>query len=337
MLKILSIFICFFCVTGCTSPYHEHFFRENPEFITEENPVSGEVFISNGRLSSLPNKFTHSELIETIHLAKKRIWIEIYTWTDAAKLTDPIIQAKKRGIDVRVVLEGNVFGTPKINVSVVRKLKDSGIQVMYADNHRYKFTHAKFWIIDDTYSISTGNWTASFFNKNREYIYTGNDLRTLSFLETLFDADFKHLGFKDVTLIPAHIVISPLDSRSKIEKLILWTKKDIMIYIQTLDDEHILSLLHDLSLQKKNIKVCTADNDTNHQRMLQFPEISWNMIRKPYLHAKIIIIDHSQVFIGSHNLTTNAIENNREIGMILDHRDDLIHKIESDFILDGCK
>ncbi len=110
-----------------------------------------------------------------------------------------------------------------------------------------------------------------------------------------------------------------------------------MIYVQTLDDEHILSLLQKLSLAKKNIKICTADNETNHLRMVEFPNISWKMIRKPYLHAKIIIIDHSRVFIGSHNLTTNAIENNREIGILLDHRHDIINDIESDFISDGCK
>ncbi len=110
-----------------------------------------------------------------------------------------------------------------------------------------------------------------------------------------------------------------------------------MIYVQTLDDEHILSLLQKLSSEKKNIKICTADNDTNHLRMLGFPNISWKMIRKPYLHAKVIIIDHSQVFIGSHNLTTNAIENNREIGIIFDHRDDIVRQIENDFVLDGCK
>jgi hypothetical protein len=63
---------------------------------------------------------------------------------------------------------------------------------VYADNNRYVFTHAKFWIIDDTYSISTGNWTASFFDKNREYIYHGKDRGTLTFLEQIFIADYTH-------------------------------------------------------------------------------------------------------------------------------------------------
>ena len=44
-----------------------------------------------------------------------------------------------------------------------------------------------------------------------------------------------------------------------------------------------------------------------------------------------------QVFIGSHNLTTNAIENNREMGIILNNVPDIVRQIEWDFIQDGCK
>lgn len=86
-----------------------------------------------------------------------------------------------------------MFGTPKINIPVFRKLNEAGIPVVYTDNHRYSFTHAKFWIIDDAYSISTGNWTVSFFDKNREYIYHDSDANTLHFLEQIFLADFTHI------------------------------------------------------------------------------------------------------------------------------------------------
>ncbi len=126
---------------------------------------------------------------------------------------------------------------------IAKKLKDAGINVVYADNHRYSFTHAKFWIIDNTYCISTGNWTASFFTKNREYIYTANDITTLEFLETVFRADSTHMGYKDISSIPSHMVMSPLDARSKIETLILSTQRDLVIYVQTLDDEHMLTLI----------------------------------------------------------------------------------------------
>lgn len=333
----LYIFIIIFALSGCTNTYNEHFFRENPEFWNSQKLISGEFFQSDGQLDSLPNKNTQKNLIKVIDNAKSRIWIEIYTWTDAAKIIDPIIQAKKRWVDVRVVLEGNVFWTPRINAPIYRKLKDANIMVTYADNHRYTFTHAKFWIIDKMYYISTGNWTASFFTKNREYIYSDTDLSTLVFLEEIFQADFSHMGYKDPSHIPSHIVISPLNARSKIEEFIDSTQKKLVIYIQTLDDERILSIIKKLYNEKMEIQICTADNDSNRMQMLEFPLWNWHIIKKPYLHAKIIMIDDTRVFIGSHNLTTNAIENNREIGIILNHREDIIHLIENDFIKDGCR
>ena len=87
----------------------------------------------------------------------------------------------------------------------------------------------------------------------------------------------------------------------------------------------------------KKVEICTADNESNRGRQAEFPSWQWKVTRKPYIHAKVIIVDNSQVFIGSHNLTTNAIENNREMGIILDHRDDIVEQIQSDFTRDGCR
>lgn len=92
----MYIFICIFFCTGCTNAYHTHFFREHPEFQSGTIISSEESFHSTGYIDVLPNKITHTELIHSINQAKKRIWIEIYTWTDAAKLTEPIIAAHQR-------------------------------------------------------------------------------------------------------------------------------------------------------------------------------------------------------------------------------------------------
>lgn len=74
--------------------------------------------------------------------------------------------------------------------------------------------------MDEDYYISTGNWTRSFFDKNREYIYHGNDVITKNFLEKVFLRDFEHQGFVQISDIPPQIVISPLNSREKIENFI---------------------------------------------------------------------------------------------------------------------
>jgi phosphatidylserine/phosphatidylglycerophosphate/cardiolipin synthase-like enzyme len=61
------------------------------------------------------------------------------------------------------------------------------------------------------------------------------------------------------------------------------------------------------------------------------------MIKKPYLHAKVMIQDQKNIYIGSHNFTTNALENNREIGLFLSENQKNSTKIYQDFISDGCK
>ena len=336
MPKFVVLFFCIFIFFACSSPYHEHFFRENPELSSHKPTLSWEIFFSSGKLISLPNLHTQWELIDILNTAEKRIWIEIYTWTDAANLTDSIVAAKKRWVDVRVALEGNVFWTPKINASVFQKLKSAQVPVIYTDNHRYTFTHAKFWIIDNSYFISTGNWTASFFKKNREYIYHDSDRLTLWFLEMIFLSDFDHLWFKYLSKIPNHIVLSPLDSRDKLTTFILNSKKHLVLYVQTLDDAEILSHLEKLHTQWVQIQICTADNESNLERKNEFSYLSWKLIKKPYLHAKVIIVDDQSMFIWSHNITTNAIENNREMGIFLKNRMDLIQIVMQDFMDDDC-
>lgn len=94
-MKLRVLFFIFF-LSACSSPYHEHFFRENPQISNSQQSISGEVFYSSGQILSLPNSKIHNEIITKINSASKRIWIEVYTWTDAAKLIEPILNASKR-------------------------------------------------------------------------------------------------------------------------------------------------------------------------------------------------------------------------------------------------
>lgn len=62
-----------------------------------------------------------------------------------------------------------------MNQKTYQKLQNSGIPIVYADNTRYTFTHAKFWVMDHTFCISTGNLTITGYKKNRDLIYCDND------------------------------------------------------------------------------------------------------------------------------------------------------------------
>lgn len=108
-----------------------------------------------------------------------------------------------------MILEDLVYGNPWINRSVETFLRERGIPLTFTDHERYTFTHAKFWIIDDRYCVSTGNWTKSMFRKNREYIVCGDDPEMQGILVEIFDADFHHRAFVDMSHIPPYIALSP--------------------------------------------------------------------------------------------------------------------------------
>lgn len=156
------------------------------------------------------------------------------------------MNAKNRGVDVQISLEGNVYGTPAINRPVYEFFKQHNIKVSYTDNNRFTFTHAKFWIIDDIYAISTGNWTRSFFDKNREYIFLGRDNSTRNFLEFIFQKDFLHESFSQLSDIPPQVVISPLNARQKILEFISKTQDSIYIYVQSITDPEVIAALEKL-------------------------------------------------------------------------------------------
>lgn len=107
------------------------------------------------------------------------------------ELVDSLIRAKKKGLDVRVILdtdeEGDAAGARFINEAVLRKFRDSGVDALTDDPRRK--THSKLVIIDgERVLVGSHNWTAGSF-------YSYDD--TSIFLES------KELGGKYVRIFEA--------------------------------------------------------------------------------------------------------------------------------------
>ncbi len=311
-IQVIMLLISLLLLTACEWEYRDHFIAEHSKPIAISS-AWGYIVRSDDALWILPDKNIKNKIIESIESAKSRVWIEIYMWTDKDILA-AMIQAHDRGVDVRVILEGNVYGLPYANATLMKTLKDAKIPVIYADTYRYTFTHAKFWLVDDRFFISTGNLTRSFFEGNRDFIFSSSDTRTRDFLAQLFSADYAHGGI-DKAAIPSYIVLSPVDARSKIERLLTSAKKDIIVYTQTLTDESMQDILEQQQEAWVRVRVCTANNESNTESASGTP-LTWTFLKKPYLHAKIIVVDGDRVFLGSQNLTKNSLENNREVGII---------------------
>jgi len=122
---------------------------------------------------------------EAISKAQSSISIAMFTIESSLSREDSkpnqligaLIEAKKRGVEVEVILDQNVDFVQRRRISdwetkikstrAYRRLKDAGIKVFYDEPARY--THAKVVVIDrKTVILGSTNWTESSFDNNIE-------------------------------------------------------------------------------------------------------------------------------------------------------------------------
>lgn len=211
-------------------------------------------------LRVLPDRKVLDTLVDDLRSAQKRIWITLYTWTEKDTLA-AAIEAKQRGVDVRVILEGNVYQTPFINKNTFDTLSGAQIPVVYADNTRYTFTHAKYWLIDDTFCIATGNWTYTSFTKNRDMILCDRSPLPLSNLASLFVSDFEHKKPIFPDGLDERLGISSIQMRPWLTNFIAQSKHTLYIYDQSITDPSLLDLLSQKQESGIDLRLCSADND----------------------------------------------------------------------------
>lgn len=127
-------------------------------------------------------------------------------------------------------------------------------------------------------------------------MYRDSHAEIRRFLGIIFERDFRHEAFVDTELLPQNLIVSPLNSRKKIENFIASTKNEILIYVQTVSDKSILRILENLHKEGKKVILCTAKNEGNSVSSEYWP-YDWYFAERPYLHAKIMVRDREFFFL----------------------------------------
>ena len=240
----IAILFIFLACTSCSNEYIRYHQNQEYSKVQQTSPMPADLthIADIAMLAKItPDIGVLDDLIHRIQTAHSRVWIEVYMLSEK-RIISALQEAKSRQVDVRVILEPNPYGNPYINRKTAENLKKSAIDFAWADDTRFTFTHAKFAIIDTSFLIGTANFTHSAFVTNREFLLYGSDPSTVQTLENLFTADFSHESFARSN---ENLVISPIDSRQKIESLLHLAHKSIRIYAETFDDEALFSLLEE--------------------------------------------------------------------------------------------
>lgn len=267
-------------------------------------------------------------VLRAIEQAKTSVDVVVYMLS-SPEIVKALLDAHARGVKVRVLLEQRPFNpsNPNVPLPINRKtfeaLEFAGVPVRYADS-RFVYTHQKTMIVDgSTAYVMTANLSRAAFEKNREYGLINRSESDVAEIHAIFEADWERKPFKPAD---PDLVVSPDNSRSRLVTFIQSAKRSVVVQDEVMGDQEVADALGERAKAGVDVKVQAAKfepgalGDTNGKLLKQLNDAGVTQVRfqvKPMLHAKLIVVDDEAAYLGSVNLTTNSMDNNRELGVIV--------------------
>ncbi|WP_373044317.1 phospholipase D-like domain-containing protein [Vulgatibacter sp.] len=267
-------------------------------------------------------------LLDALARAQTSVRVVAYILTDD-QIEDALVATAGRGIPVRAIVPGDM----SVNADARTKLQNGGVSVRNG-HPGYALTHEKAVVVDDELAfVLNQNLSWSGFERNREYdaVITGQPARDVA---SIFDADWQHLPYTADT----DLVVSPLNSRARLEALLRAADQTIDIAMEVMNDREMIELVKARAADGIAVRVLLedpADVDDNAATASQLAsagvDVRW--LPNPDLHAKAVVIDGSFAYIGSVNFTYHSLSRNREVGLVTAD-EEAVARIASTFAAD---
>ncbi len=307
LILIAIVYAWFFLVHAPTQPSTLKVLGANANIALFEEPNDG-----------------RQPIIDAINSAKREILVEVYLMSDK-QIIQSLIDAKARGVDVRVMMEQHPFGGGNLNPKTKKALDAAGVSTEWT-NPTFALTHEKAIVIDASQAfVMSQNLTTSSFTKNREYDALDTDGADVAEVRNIFIADWQRQSFTPP--LTTHLIVSPNTSRAALTTLISSAAISIDLETEDINDEQIINLLID---EEKKVKVeliiptlVQLQGNVAAAQKLKDNGVGVKTISSPYMHAKLILVDDSKAYIGSINLSMQSMDENRELGIILTQNDAL--------------
>jgi cardiolipin synthase A/B len=258
--------------------------------------------------------------------AKQSIWVEMYLLTER-HIIQGLEEAAHRGLDVRVMLEAHPYGEGSVSpTGTLDRLNAAGVKAKIT-NPAFALTHEKGMIIDgQTAYIMTSNFTLSALGgsrsvTNREYGIIDNNSQDVQAVTNIFNADWNRT---EAQFNDPNLVVSPVNSRNAFTSLINSAHSSLLIEAEEMQDNGIEQAIINAAKRGVHVQVILpapsgSSGDSNSQGISTIQQGGTQVKEDPryYMHAKIIVVDGQKAFVGSENISTASLEQNRELGIIV--------------------
>ncbi|MCO5218289.1 MAG: phospholipase D-like domain-containing protein [Thermomicrobiales bacterium] len=270
----------------------------------------------------------YSPVLDEINQAHCSIDLSMYLLSDRVVI-EALINAANRGIVVRVILERSPFNSYGGQEDVVAELTTAGMEVQWASD-RFQFSHAKYMIVDRQSAIlGNQNFTGAGFNSNREFGVVTTEPSVVMQAAAVFDADWK--GSITIEGLST-LVVSPVNARARILELINSADTSIWMYAEVLRDERFTQALDRAAARGVDVRLIVNpsidDDNVPYYLDAMAHGVQVRVLNRPYVHAKLIIVDGERALIGSQNYSSTSLDQNREVGLIVSDPDALSRLVD---------
>ncbi len=259
-------------------------------------------------------------ILNAINNAQKSVWLEMYLMTDNNVIT-ALENAAKRGLDVRVMLDPHPYGGGS-PTATINALNAAGAKAQ-TSNPSFRYTHEKGMVIDSTTAfIMTSNFTLSAIStgKNREYDIIDSTPQDVQGTIDIFNADWNRTA-EHVT--NPNLVISPDNSRNDFVNFINSAKSTLIIEAEEMQDSTAEQAIASAAQRGVKVQVIlptpqSGSTDSNAAGISVIKAGGAQVKEDPQLimHAKMMVADGTNAYVGSINISSNSFDNNRELGVL---------------------
>jgi cardiolipin synthase len=261
-------------------------------------------------------------IYKLLQSAKKSIDIAMYEMADT-QANEILGKAAAAGVKVRVILDQSL--KKNSNQAAYAYLSGHGVAVHWG-NSAIATMHQKSIVVDgEKAAIMTLDLTSSSYATHRDYVVIEDDPKDVAAIEKTFSADLE-----DKTVTPSDgngLVWSPNGTQAALLKLINSAKDSIFMETEALNDPAIVEALSKQA--SKDIWVQVTMTNIADQYANAYDELTGVgadvATYKPdaplNIHGTLLLIDFGgspvRAFLGSGNLTSASLKQNRELGLIL--------------------
>jgi len=262
-----------------------------------------------------------SPVLDAIRGARRRILLEMYLLTSPDALS-ALVAAHSAGVEVRVLLEPTPYGSPDANLPAFATLAAAGVDVRWTVRQT-GLVHTKLLVTDDrTATVMSLNMTSAGLSLNREYAIGDSGATDVRWAQAIWNADAVG-GDPGAPPAGTRLIASPVDSRARLSAAIESARSTIAVEMEELSDADMVARLasaHDRGIAV-TVVVPAADTSAATAAAVRTLGAGGVIVRRlavPTVHAKAMVIDRRMAYVGSVNFTRASLDDNREVGVLLD-------------------